>query len=65
MFRQSRCVWRAIPSSEWSLVTQYRAGEMFQLVAGIRSFGVVLGHLNKTSRVSRQMTASVPDYMRA
>jgi len=55
MFPQSWWVWRARQSSEYPLVMRHRAGEIFQLVAGIRSFGVVLDHLNKTSRVGRHL----------
>lgn len=64
MFCQSWCVWRAIPSSEWSLVTRHGASEIAQLVAGIGSLGVIFEHLDKTLRVCRQIPASVPDYMR-
>ena len=46
------------------LVTLHRTSEMFQLVAGIRSFGVFLDHLNKTSRVGREITTRIPDRIR-
>jgi len=45
-------------------VTRHDACEIAQFTAGIGSFGIILDYVDETARISGQITASVPDYVR-